>query len=178
MEVAIVFSPTNIVAMSPLNDIASVPFSLTAARAVELASPAPNPLPTGAIILWQETNTCPAGFIEIPEFRGLTVRGADLGSLRAGIPNGVGVSCDGDGAIGAGCGDGVDATPYNDKLEVAELAKHRHTLTDNSGAGDQDDSFDSGGDTTTPNETVNTNYVGNDVAHYHPFRTVIFCKRQ
>jgi hypothetical protein len=130
-------------------------------------------VPTGALILWDQSNTCPAGYGEAFEFRSLTIRGADRGGGVApsepNIPDDAGRSCSAFG--GTGCSAGAR---YDDVLQVDELASHSHIST---ALGPLNNFGPPGavfGQSAAP---VVPNPVGGNVPHYHPFRTVLFCRK-
>lgn len=154
-------------------------------------------IPLGMIMLWDRTDPgggtlngdencdgvtavgeCPCGFLRAPEFDNLTIRGADVDAASADIPNIVGVDCDetyGGGEDGE-CG-APAAGAYNEILEINELADHTHILeklnTFSNGLDPAGWDSTAGADDATgivDNATINTE-------HYHPFRTVLFCRK-
>jgi len=144
-------------------------------------------LPENAIILWDQANgdedcdgvtaagTCPCGFTEVAAFNNLTIRGADVfgAPVNADIPDGPGVSCTG-GAAPAGCGAPAGVTAYNDIIETNELATHDHTLDMDTNEVPTNFTYRGGAAAVG---VVTTNTTGSDDEHYHPFRTVLFCRK-
>lgn len=133
-------------------------------------------VPQGAIVLWDRSNTCPAGFSEATEFRNLMVRGADRAGANAEIPDNAGTSC----SAVAGCPGGGAAARYDDRLQVEELASHSHAQvgrhdSDLGGVDQVQLGLFRGAPLASPPQ--GTGATGNDVAHYHPFRSVLFCRR-
>ncbi|MEX2205209.1 MAG: hypothetical protein WEF50_03170 [Myxococcota bacterium] len=179
MEVAIVAPPSAALVFQPRQQIVSVPFALTAGTAQSLtAPPAASPIPAGAIILWDQSNTCPTGFAEALEFRKVTIRGADTAPTPASvaIPDSAGTSCGPYSAFNGdptACG-ATNQFRYNDNMEIQELVSHSHTISHNTGTGSLMEFVSAG---VTP-ATISTNNTGGDEAHYHPFRTVLFCRKQ
>ena len=143
--------------------------------------------PTGGIILWTDSETCPTGFTEQTAFRGLLVRGTDIGASTANVPDTSGVSCS-----GAGLGSGCDATGgtdnYDDDLSTDEQPAHTHTHEADQGryaggAGGEPftKSFDNGGTPAGQGASsiaaIASNSTGGGEDHLHPFVTALFCKR-
>lgn len=154
------------VTLMPRQQIASVPYAL-------VATDAPRALPQHAIILWEESNNCPTGFQRMEAFEGLMIRGADVAGTRAGIPDSAGKSCSGS-VQDAGCG---SATQNDDTLQTAEMPSHTHTVTGYDGGSGAADYISFNTATTTAVRSGPTQPTGGDSSHYHPFRTVIFCKK-
>jgi hypothetical protein len=149
-------------------------------------------IPTDAIILWDDPNgdedcdggetagDCPCGFTRAAEFDGLTVRGA----LAVGgdpndtlnVPDIVGVTCSDPNDVGASCN--ASADEYDDTLDTAEMPAHDHQLSIDIGAVVHTSPTRVAGgavtDATDSDAMLNT---GGGGAHYHPFRTVIFCRK-
>ena len=195
MEVTIGENPTagvlSATTLFPRQQIGSVPFALVANQARELIAPVG--LPSGAIILWDRSNECPETFEEAPEFRGLTVRGADALGADDGIPDQPGETCPG----GVGCA--PDPDRYDDTMQEAELVNHDHPsgaafgpLFDEvpGGAGtfnnDQVAGFDgsnsvagnpAGGAHGGVRENRGVTPQGGGEASYQPLRTVLFCRK-
>jgi hypothetical protein len=125
-------------------------------------------LPTGAIILWDASDTCPAGFAEATEFQGMLVRGA--ASAGSNIPHASDLpsSC----PSGPGCGASADA--YDDVVQVNEMPSHTHPMpVQEWGAGD----VLGEGANYRPVTNLQTGARGGSQPHYHPFRTVLFCRK-
>ena len=58
------------------------------------------------------------------------------------------------------------------------MPSHNHKLVDNSSGGeDKNDKFNSANTAQTTAFTVGTTFTGGDADHFHPFRTVLFCRR-
>jgi len=179
----------------PRQMVAPVPYALRAERA-ELPVGG-DPVPAGAIILWDQptgcdgtARTCPCGWSEAVEFGGMMVRGADTTQRWGEIPDDPGVSSGSPSAQGA----------YGDVLTAAEAPEHSHEAT---GVGDHSHSlppyqgYGSGSNqvgNTTPrhyNRTSMNDVVtgeggshqhttassGGGGAHYHPSRRVLFCRK-
>ena len=128
-------------------------------------------LPSGSVILWDNDNTCPNGFVRDDNFAGITVRGA-AASAGNGVPTEVGSTCSG----GLGC----DANlRYNDVLEIDELPSHRHTYLDSTPnrVPKRRDGLQPGSQYQVSELSESTNVVGNDQPHYHPFKTFLFCRK-
>lgn len=187
LQTTVVSGPSGAInqVLQPRHEIASVPFAISAG----------NQIPAGAIILWDQATgcngaalACPCGFLRAVEFDGVLVRGAATAPGGA-IPPTPGVKCPG----GASCTAAADH--YDDDLEVAELATHGHpTMVYTSGANSWS-SNGPGGFPTGTNSNDSTAFPANAGApgmengmqiggegggqpHYHPFRTVLFCRRQ
>jgi hypothetical protein len=199
MEVAIVSGPTGVqpAVLTPRQQIASVPYALVARSADAVASPAGEPpIPIGAIILWDQAagcdnvmGKCPCGFEEETAFRGMTIRGADTGNFFPGIPNEPG------GFQGTPEGTGA----YGDQLTIAEMPAHDHPGSGTSVDGEHQHAIkrsgaqggpivDAGGNNNTADmltqpagdhsHDVTVTLQGGAASHYHPFRTVLFCRKQ
>lgn len=159
--------------------------------AVSGAAPGPPPplwtrvvaLPQHAIILWDQQingdencdgvlgpNECPCGFEEDPDFRNLTIRGADMGNTHADIPNGPGESCEEPGGMGT-CT--ADPGMYDDTLDIAQMPGHDHDVDLGSNAGAAFKAVRG----TIDQADATTSSTGDDDPHYHPFRTVLFCRK-
>ena len=130
-------------------------------------------VPQNAIIIWDQSNTCPTGYTEATEFRDQTIRGADRAGIDANIPDSAGVLCNA-AVVSAGCGAAGGAENYNDTISIGELPAHTHTINATnqllSGGGVGITSGDAG--TTT--ETASTGGAQNS---YPPLRTVLFCRK-
>jgi hypothetical protein len=132
-------------------------------------------LPTNSIILWDASNTCPPGFAEATEFRGIGLRGADRASASGDIPDNAGVNCT-ESSLGSGCSAAGGLDNYNDTLSTDEMPSHNHNIgTD---AGDTNPAVavahqDDAASTTT----LTTQNAGGGEHHLHPFRAVLFCKK-
>jgi len=83
-------------------------------------------VPTNAMILWDTSSTCPAGYSEATEWRNLSIRGADIAVADANVPNSAGTSCTGSSAP-AGCGAAGGTANYNDTSDASEIVSHTHT---------------------------------------------------
>lgn len=188
----------------PRQHLGSVASAFLAARA-QASTDAPSPLlPHGAMILWDQptgcnggANLCPCGYDEAGEFRGRTIRGADLGGASSDLPSQPGISA---GSVGAGA---TAPGEISDQLEPTHLPVHAHGGGSNQGShthrfrtiGATQYLFDPGGndlnngsthrfDTVTnanttlhPDHNHTVNNAGSDGPHYHPFRSVLFCRR-
>lgn len=155
------------VTLMPRQQIASVPYAL-------VATDAPRALPQHAIILWEESNACPTGFQRMDAFDGLMIRGADVAKTRADIPDSAGKTCS-DSTQDEGCG---TATQNDDTLQTAEMPSHTHTVTGHDGGSGAADYISFNTSIVTEARSGPTQATGEDSPHYHPFRTVIFCKKQ
>lgn len=141
-------------------------------------------MPQYAIILWDQANgdvncdgtpnagECPCGYTEATEFRNLALRGADVAAGYSGIPDAPGTTCDNSygGTLGTGCGGAVDQ--YQDVQTSTTLAGHQHTYNAPSGATDA-----GGGSGYGSTTLISTGSTGSSNAWYHPFRTVLFCRK-
>lgn len=188
----------------PRQHLGSIPSAFLASRAEQGTQGAPSLLPTGSIILWDQPDgctgamgTCPCGYDEAGEFRGRTVRGADLGGAISDLPDDPGVSL----------GTPGDPGTFGDQLSDAMLPAHAHgggtnrgshdhrfrkmsgfiegyLVQRNGGSGlhsDNDHRFSSVTNETTAtagahNHTVN--HAGGGGPHYHPLRSVLFCRKR
>lgn len=206
LEVEIVTSPEgalNGTVLEPRQQVDSVPYAFSAARAEEVAGEVPATVPTGTILLWDqgtgcdgEARECPCGYDEAGEFRGRTLRGAD----------GVGASADIPDEAGASLGMPDEAGRYGDALTATEAPTHAHGMTAFGGAHGHPLIDASAGELVLRNveastglsvfdDIRNTPRAGfgttqgagghrHDVSssgggpHYHPFRTVLFCRRR
>lgn len=138
----------------------------------------PATLPTSSIILWDASNTCPPGFSEATEFRGVLPRGADRASGTVNVPDSAGVTCS-SGSYTAGatnCGAAGGQLNYNDTLSTAEMPAHSHTIgTD---AGDTNPAMAvAHQDDAATTSALSTNSNGGNEDHLHPLRTVLFCRK-
>lgn len=176
------------VALSPRQQITSAPYALVA-RTTENMESDPAPLPEGAIVLWDQASgcggvagSCPCGFSAASGFDAVTVRGAEVGDTPGVNQGQVGVS---------------------DALTLAQLPLHTHDLEDagpHRHAHDPNaakalgspgselglDSFGGGWPIEAAQERPalsagDHNHVvqpaGGGAPHYHPFRTVLFCRK-
>lgn len=145
------------------------------------------PVPQHGIILWdqgalsgdEDCNTvaddgCPCGWTEATEFQGLTIRGADSAAADLAIPDDDGDDCTGGGGAG-GCDAAAGATPgkYADLITETQLPDHSHDTDVVSAGNGVLSALDSGPGVGV---TDTTGTMGNE-AHYHPFRTVLFCRK-
>lgn len=138
-------------------------------------------VPVGALILWDSSNTCPGGYTEATEFRGVAPRGADIGATTVNVPNNAGVTC-GPLSYTAGataCGATGGQLNYNDTLSIAEMPAHTHEINTNIDSEPNDTtgtmfprSFVVNSVSTLPTEA---NGFGED--HVHPIRSVLFCRK-
>jgi hypothetical protein len=150
-------------------------------------------IPENAIILWDqatgdedcdgtpsaaEGDRCPCGYTEVTGLMGLTLRIADPNGDYAAIPDVPGNACDEQFGTGEGTGCSAPKTgAYDDVTDPNEGPTHNHTFdVDNWGisgngvgilTGDQDE-----GDNTTV-----IHNAGSDDPHYHPFYSVILCRK-
>lgn len=162
--------------------------SLWILDSVAAAYEAVNAVPQNAIILWTEVTgdencdgtpgagECPCGYDEDEAFRSLTIRGADMGGLDGHIPDDPGETCDGVGDP-AGCNAAGNVNGmYDDTIEILQMPLHDHTIdtyTYRSTPGTK--IFV---DNIAANWLAETTWaVGGSDEHYHPFRTVMFCKK-
>jgi len=145
--------------------------------------------PLNSIILWDEltdgdencdgvttAGDCPCGYEEIDAFRGLTIRGADSAGAELNIPDSAGESCVGDGSANdPPCV--TQAGRYDDTITTVQMPGHTHDVPhfDGGGLADVIRSGDSGAAPGAPDEA--TTSTGGDDDHYHPFRTVLFCRK-
>lgn len=134
----------------------------------------PSLLPTNSIILWDASDSCPSGFTEATEFRGLMARGADRASATVDIPDSAGASCTGS-ALGTGCSATGGTDNYDDTLSRDEMPSHNHEINGSTSTGSFGNSFDFMGGGANENGT--TGSTGGGENHLHPFRTVLFCKK-
>src|SRR3990167_3494323 len=138
----------------------------------------PATLPTNSIILWDASNTCPPGFSEATEFRGLIPRGADRASATVNVPDNAGVTCSSSSytAGATACGAAGGQLNYNDTLSTAEMPAHSHTIPTDDGEGSPANAIAHTDDAVSSN-AASTNANGSDEDHLHPLRTVLFCKK-
>ena len=139
-------------------------------------------VPTNAIILWDAiggngdedcdglttAGECPCGYEVADEFEGLTIRGADITPSEANIPDLEGESCIEPGAMGT-CT--AQAGMYDDTLTEVQMPAHTHDMGQ--------EAVSAGGVVvadTAPGGLL-TESTGDDGPHYHPFRTVLFCRK-
>ncbi len=140
-------------------------------------SAAPASLPANSIILWDASDTCPAGFAEATEFRNLTVRGADRISTNGDIPDSAGVTCT-SGILGSGCSAGGGAGNYDDVLQIGEAPAHTHGIPTNLDSTPNNDGLKVPRSNLTTNATsIPSDANGLDQHHLHPLRTVLFCRK-
>lgn len=136
-------------------------------------------IPQDALILWDQSSTCPIGFSEATEFRNLTVRGADSGGTEANIPDTPGETCEGDGSGNPNCPN--QAGRYDDQITEVQMPSHNH---DGAPPGAPWTAYATGGVLVFNYQTGAFTFShrtfypeGGDEDHYHPFRTVIFCRK-
>jgi len=177
------------VVLTPRQRIASVPYALVAGSTGSFDGE-PAPLPVGAIVLWDqptgcagEPAACPCGFSPVDDFGGRTMRGAapaETPGLTQGTPGSPGPHGD------ILTGDELPAHSH----ELATAGTHRHRLSgshqvldliypDLFGLGDNHavrplDEIDTD---TGGNHTHAIGPAGRDEPHYHPLRTVLFCRK-
>jgi hypothetical protein len=133
----------------------------------------PARVPVGALVLWDQSNTCPVGYTEATEYRNLHVVGADRAAGDTGIPDNAGVSCTG-AAAPAGCGSAGGVANYNVTQDTNELAAHTHTTPA------QGQLLAGGGaalNTVNGPGTTLTTSTGLSQPSYGPLRTVLFCRK-
>ena len=141
-------------------------------------------VPTGTIILWDNTtgcagapNVCPCGYSEVIAFRNLAIRGADSGTARGDIPDTPGVTCDaGTTTYGTGCTVTGAAFVYSDTQTDLTLAPHRHGM-DMAARGSVGSAAVIGGGTSVFSQTVGGGADNITAPWPGPFRTVLFCKK-
>jgi hypothetical protein len=189
---------TSPIILSPRQQIASVPYALVAQTAHNLVDPSGDPpVPPGAIILWDlptgcedEPSSCPCGYTPVLDLAGRMARGADLLDASSDIPNEPGH------VEGVPGGSGR----FGDQITTAEMPQHAHPGSataatsgahkhgfqvygaDNPGSkvqrsnGGEFDDFEtpSGG---SHDHQVSVSPEGGSGSHYHPFYTVLFCRR-
>lgn len=132
-------------------------------------------IPTNGIILWDASDTCPTGFSEATDFRLRGIRGADIADANGVIPNSAGVNC-GPNTAGSGCGS--PSARHDDFLDTAELPAHTHTVTGNTDNATQGPRVRGTNNNALEAGTAqNTGSAGGALAHTHPFRSVLFCKK-
>ena len=144
-------------------------------------------VPTNAIILWDAVGgdgdedcnggttagECPCGYTKAGEYDGLTIRGADEAAGDVNIPDAEGENCVGDGS-GNDPPCVTQAGRYADIITEVQMPAHTHDIDI-----EVDDDAKVGISTGIypgPGPTV-TNSTGDDDPHYHPFRTVLFCRK-
>lgn len=130
-------------------------------------------VPANAIILWDTSNTCPLGYTEVTAFRGLMPRGADRAAADTGIPDNAGATCSGSTAD-SGCNAAGGFDNYDDDLSTDEMPSHNHDIGASTGTGGGTTVDIAGG---SQNQSSTTGSEGGSENHYHPFRTVLFCRK-
>jgi hypothetical protein len=187
---------TSPVVLSPRQLIASVPYALVAQTAHSLVDPSGDPpIPPGAIILWDmptgcedEPSSCPCGYTPVFDLAGRTARGADLLQASSDIPDEPGQVRGVPGGSGG----------FGDQLTIAEMPAHDHpgSGTGVSGSHTHQVSINANDDTASvfqkggnvASDTLNISggahehpvavtLQGGDERHYHPFYTVLFCRK-
>jgi hypothetical protein len=143
-------------------------------------------VPVGGIIIWDSVTdpNCPDGWSREGAFDGLTIRGADVGTETAelddpnSVPEAAGQVC-GASTRGAGCDSPVGAKSYTDRLDDPNLlASHLHGIGDQGASAGSFTSDNVNRNYSTPSdETFPTTSTGGDRPHLHPFRTVVFCRK-
>jgi len=202
LEVAIVSSPGGQfdgVVVSARQQIASVPFAFHAERsAADVAGS--ESVPVGTILLWDDATgcdgipaTCPCGYGEAGAFRGRTVRGADVAGSFADLSDEPGLSV----------GDPAGHGRFGDALRAEETPTHAHTLATGGAHGHpagpsdryylgtpaagfrheahDDHRIASSGNTTTEvnaEEHIHLVDAPEGDPHYHPHRSVLFCRKE
>jgi hypothetical protein len=82
LELTVVSGPGGAIGERLLRqELGSVPFALNA------SPPADDGVPVDAIVLWDKSASCPAGYAEVTELRNRLPIGADLGSASADVGN-------------------------------------------------------------------------------------------
>jgi hypothetical protein len=128
LEVSVVSGPGGPIGETLLRqEVASVPFALNSAAAAD------DGVPVDAIVLWDASATCPAGYGEVTALRNRVPIGADLGNASGDVANAPGAN---GGSASFQTNDaGTDAisisgTPSCDGQGCGYLAKriHRHKL--------------------------------------------------
>jgi len=164
----------------PRQQLASVPFALNASG---------GSLPMGVIVLWTDpqgdedcdgngaAGECPCGFTRDSAFDSLTIRGADAVGSSTDVPEEVGVVSDDQWGGGASPECSGPADTYDDVISVGELAPHSHGLTDVSGTNTNGTGRLRSATNDQPHVPVPTDVTGSGEPHYHPFRTVLFCRK-
>jgi len=111
------------VTLVPDQTIAAVPYALAAKTAAEYDPAAVQPVPAGAIVLWDQptgcddvARACPCGWAEAGEFQDRMVRGADTTSRWEDLAN----------APGQSLGTTSEVGPFGDQLSEAEAPRHVH----------------------------------------------------
>ncbi len=138
---------------SGINTINIADGAITAAK----LAPGSGPIPVGSIIIWDQTSTCPTGFIEAQEFRGFFPLGLNPSTVigNAGIDS---------SSIG-GSNRATDQTVNS----TSTAGNHTHSVATN-------DVAPGGGTGVTRGATTSA-----DGNHAHttqiPFRTVLFCRK-
>jgi hypothetical protein len=148
-----------------------------------------NPIhvPQNAIILWDQATgdeacvggavagDCPCGYVKADEFDGLTIRGADEAAGDANIPDTPAEDCEGDGS-GNDPPCVTQAGRYSDTITTVQMPGHTHNVPNSPNDAGNEDALD-GGQFASINRQVPTSSTGDDDPHYHPFRTVLFCRK-
>jgi len=204
LEVTIVSAPLepdlDMTTLRPRQLVAGAPYALRAGEAESLVGET-GAVPEGALVLWDqatgcdgEARTCPCGYQEAGEFGGRTIRAADWLDFIPALPDDPGVSLGQVGGTGEfGDALGVGQTPAHQHT-LAAVGQHDHPLAADSGyvAHDvgsnryietDDDHRQDGSiyDDGTTTDAGGHNHVFLDSGggpHYHPFRTVLFCRRK
>lgn len=123
----------------PRQEIASVPFALFAGhaeRATSVVGTPPDPIPSGAILLFDGATTCPPGFSEVQALRRRFPIGADLDGTDSFVPNSPGQIGGADGPNWTAGGDlwttgfsSTDGENTTDTTEADNVSSRRHTHT-------------------------------------------------
>jgi len=201
LEVTIVAAPLepelDMTTLHPRQVVAAAPYAIRSGAAEALVGEAGS-VPGGGLILWDQATgcggaarACPCGYDEAGEFRGRTIRGADRLGLASDLPDDPGVSL----GVAGGAG------RFGDVLTVAEAPAHSHDMS-TEGVHDHPLSYDTfiawgthdtfietdednrhgafydDGLTTEAGDHRHVAQSSGGGAHYHPFRTVLFCRRK
>ena len=142
----------------------------------KVAAPSAALIPQYAIILWDNSSTCPPGYTEATEFRNLAIRGADVGAVTTTIPDTAGVTCNSSYATTnvIGCG-ASNADAYADVQTDNTLFQHTHTEAYSTYAGI--DNGSAGSAYTPASASQASGKAGQSVTWPGPFRTVLFCRK-
>jgi hypothetical protein len=142
-------------------------------------------VPENAIILWDAVGgdgdencdgvttagDCPCGYTKANEYDGLTIRGADEAAGDVNIPDAEGEDCEGDGS-GNDPPCVTQAGRYDDTITITQMPAHTHEYTAANLDGGAVPAMVSPGAAG-----VASSSTGGGDDHYHPFRTVLFCRK-
>lgn len=184
--------------LSPRQVIGPLPYALRAARAQHLVADGGQGVPRGAMVVWDQpvgcdggARRCPCGFDEAGEFRGRTARAADRLAADVNLPDQAGVTL----------GDPEAEGRFGDRLGATETPSHVHDHPDgpvhSHRVSDQETAYFWG--SSDPRMEIHSDHrIGSSASgsssqdgahrhemvsaaaepHLHPFRTVLFCRKE